>query len=140
MSQPTINVLLVGKSAKDSAHLIHQLEQRGCCCWVAMSPEEGMALFSTQHFHVILNVGPVQEATQTLSLLGSGDCTVFCAYPVEEGCWWMPMMRAGRNCFGEPALRLGEFGEALDQILRQIRTASVAAPKQADAWAAKIAS
>ncbi len=140
MSQPTVKILLMGKSAKDSAQLIYQLEQRGCRCWVAMSPEEGMALFSRQNFHVILNLGAVQQATQMVSLLGSANCTVFCAYPVEKGCWWMPMMRAGRNCFGEPALRLGEFVEALDQILKRIRTACVAAPKQADAWTAKMAS
>jgi hypothetical protein len=56
-----------------------------------------------------------------ISALGLSNCHVFYAYPVENGCWWLPLMKGGQECVGAPALRPREFVGALDQTLKEIR-------------------
>jgi hypothetical protein len=56
-----------------------------------------------------------------IALLGRSNCHVFYAYPVENGCWWLPLMSGGQECLGAPALRPREFVGVLDQTLKEIR-------------------
>ena len=34
----------------------------------------------------------MHQATRMISLLGRSSCSVFYAYPVEDGWWWLPLM------------------------------------------------
>ena len=130
MSQEAVRVLLLGECARGSSNLLWHLGQRGCRCWFAASAEEAVALFHEYKFHLILSTSPVHQATQMVSLLGRSNCSVFYAYPVEQGCWWLPLMNRGQKCFGAPALRPSEFADVLDQELERIRARYFAAPKR----------
>jgi hypothetical protein len=136
MNQDSVRVLLLGECAKGSSHLLWHLEQRGCHCWFATSAEQGIALFKKHRFPLILSASPVRQATRMIALLGRSNCSVFYAYPVENGCWWLPLINGGQKCFGAPALRPSEFADVLDQKLKEIRTNHFAAPKrlQEDAY------
>ena len=146
MSQEAVNVLLLDKCAKGASCLSWHLERRGCRCWFATSAEKALELFHQYNFQLILGTSPVPQATQMASLLGGSDCSVFYAYPVEQGCWWLPLMNRGQKCFGAPALRSSEFADVLDQELERIRARNFAAPKMLqeaaydDARAFKVAS
>jgi hypothetical protein len=146
MSQEAVRVLLLGRCARGSSHLLWHLGRRGCHCWFAASAVEAVALFHQYKFHVILSTSPMHQATQMMSLLGGSNCSVFYAYPVEQGCWWLPLMNRGQKCFGAPALRSSEFADVLDQALERIRARNFAAPKMLqeaaydDARAFKVAS
>lgn len=130
MSQEAVRVLLLGESAKISSHLLLHLEQRGCHCWFATSAEQGIALFNKYKFHLILGTSPMHQATRMISLLGRSSCSVFYAHAVEDGCWWLPLMKDGQKCLGAPAVRPGEFVCVLDQTLKEIRVKHFAAPKR----------
>jgi hypothetical protein len=130
MSQAAVRVLLLGESAKASSHLLWHMEKRGCRCWFATSAEQGVALFNKHRFHLILSTNPVRQATRLISLLGQSNCSVFCAHPVENGCWWLPVMNAGQECLGAPALRPREFVGVLDQTLNEIRAKLFVVPKR----------
>jgi len=130
VSRVPVRALLLGESAKASSHLLSHLEQRGCHCWFATSAEQGVALFNKHRFHLILSTSPVGQATRMISLLGRSNCHAFYAYPVENGCWWLPLMNGGQECLGAPALRPREFAGVLDQILEEIRASHFAAPKR----------
>jgi len=136
MSQKAVRVLLLGECTRGSSHLLWYLGQCGCHCWFAASAAEAVALFHQCKFHLILSTSPVHQATQMMSLLGRSNCSVFCAYPVEQGCWWLPLMDGGQKCFGAPGLRPSEFADVLDQKLERIRARYFAAPKrlQEDAY------
>jgi hypothetical protein len=54
-------------------------------------------------------------------LLSGSRSTLFYALPIEKGCWWVPILKAGEECFGAPALRPTEFAKALDKVLEQIK-------------------
>ena len=130
MSQEAVRVLLLGECARGFSNLLWHLGQRGCRRWFAASAEEAVALFHEYKFHLILSTSPVHQATQMVSLLGRSNCSVFYAYPVEQGCWWLPLMNRGQKCFGAPALRPSEFARALDQELERIRARYFATPKR----------
>jgi len=130
MSREVVRVLLLGECAREASHLLWHLGQRGCHCCFAASAAEAVALLHQYKFHLILGTSPVHQATRMVSLLGRSKCSVFCAYPVEQGCWWLPLMNGGKKCFGAPALRPSEFAGVLDQKLKEIRVRHFTAPKR----------
>ena len=130
MSQASVAVLLLGKNAKTSSNLVLRLERQGCECWFAKSAEEGVELFKRHNFQLVLSTSPVQQAMRIASLLEQSNCSVFCALPVEQGCWWLPLMNSGEKCLGAPALRAGEFVTALDQMLGGVQTGDIPAGRE----------
>jgi hypothetical protein len=130
MNQGSVKVLLLGESEIGSSFLLRRLEQRGCRCWYARSAEEGFALFDRHGFHLILSTSPLRKANPLLALLGESNCTVYYCYPVEDSCWWLPLMHHGQKCLGAPALRPSEFVDALDQMVREIQLEGMAAAKE----------
>jgi hypothetical protein len=130
MSQEAVRVLLLRECARGSSHLLWHLGQRGCHCCFAASAEEAVALFQQYKFHLIFSASPVHQATRMVSLLGRSNCSVLCAYSVERGCWWLPLMNGGQKCFGAPALLPSQFAGVLDQKLKEIRVRHFTAPKR----------
>src|ERR1700728_1383335 len=109
MSQDTIRVLLIGESEHGCAHVRRLLEKRGCQCWFGRSFDEGAALFVEHRFHVILSTIPFHQFGRFLAKLKNVPSTVFQCCQVENGCWWLPIVRQGRERVGAPARRASEF-------------------------------
>jgi hypothetical protein len=61
-------------------------------------------------------VSPEQRRQITSELVGSGT-SVFYTFPVENGCWWLPVLRRGQDCHGAPAFRRKEFPAELERML-----------------------
>jgi hypothetical protein len=120
MSQQSVRVLVLGESEKGSSHLARFLEQRGCNCWFAKSAEEGLRLLDTYKFQIVLSTRPLPQANPMVARLAESRCTVFCCQPVEDGCWWLPLVDHGKKCLGAPALRPSEFVGTLGQIVKEI--------------------
>ena len=129
MNQTVVQVLLVGKNARASSHLLWHLEERGCHCSLASSAEEGGALFQRGKFRLILGMNSPRQITRLVPLLGSPNCSAFYALMVEHGCWWLPVVKSGQMCLGAPALRPREFTSVLEQTLNEIRNHHGPAPK-----------
>ena len=121
MHQGTLRVLVIGETENGSSYLRGQLESRGCRCWFARSTQESIALFGQHSFHLILSTTPLLEDNSLLVELGDSNCTVFNSCPVEDGCWWVPLVRCGQRCSNAPALRSSEFIMELSQMLKEIR-------------------
>lgn len=134
MSPAMVKVLVIGETNHGSSYLRGQLESRGCRCWFAQSSAESMALVALHSFQLILSTGPLHLYDPLLDKLGPSDCAVYCSYPVEDGCWWLPVLYHGRKHFGTPALRpsefLGELGKMLKTIQRDVRLAASAPEPQ----------
>lgn len=120
MSQDSVRVLLLGESEMGSSYLARFLEQRGCNCWFAKSTEEGLTLFDRYKFQLVLSTKPLRLANAMVAALGDSSCSVFYCQPVEDGCWWLPLIDHGKKCLGAPALRPSEFVSALGRIVREI--------------------
>jgi hypothetical protein len=122
MSADGVNVLLLGESAKGPSSLLRRLENWGCDCSFATSTEEAVALFHHHAFRLILSTLPLHRLNRLLDQLGESDCTVFFTCPVEDGCWWVPLVRHGQKCLGTPALLPSEFAELLPRLVKEIAT------------------
>ncbi len=132
MDGTQFNVLLVGENPSGWIRLQKHLEKRGCRCWLARSAKEALAPHAPRVYDLILSSVPVAQVDSFLRELGSAHPNVFYCHPVEDGCWWLPVVRHGYNCFGAPA-RGAEFPEILDQIIRdrQSQSASPGDPRTA---------
>jgi hypothetical protein len=115
-------VLLLGESARGSSYLLCHLEQLGCACAFATSSEEAITLIDRHAFYLILSTKPLHETERLVAALSGSDCTVFFSYPVEGGCWWLPLVRRGQKCLGAPAVRPSEFVGLLDRLVKEIES------------------
>jgi hypothetical protein len=125
MNYGSVSVLLLGERESGLSYLRQQLENRGCRCWFAHSTKEGLALFGRHCFQLILSTTALHEANSLVTELGDSACTAYYCYPVEDGCWWLPVARHGQKCFGAPGLRPSEFVAVLDEMLREITSVNV---------------
>lgn len=61
---------------------------------------------------------PVEQRRLLASELLDSDVSIFYTFPVENGCWWLPTLRRGRDCHGAPAFRRNEFPQELERVLQ----------------------
>ncbi len=115
-------VLLVGENPQGSSYLAKRLQGRGCECEFAVSYQEACSLLRAQDFDLVLSPMRLRDGSlfPLLGLLDGSGITLFYSHAVEEGCWWLPALRHGHNCFGSSALRPSEFVATLDGAIEGI--------------------
>lgn len=120
MGDNRIEVLLLGESDDSFSYVRAFLERRGCRCSFAKSFSASLANFTPHSFQLILSAisGPLDHAF--LSHMAARQCDAFSALRVENGYWWLPIMREGEHCLGSPALRSREFIPTLERTLQDI--------------------
>lgn len=126
MHAATLKVLSVGSSLDKFSPLLVRLTTHGCNCQSAISHLAARRLLDRQTFHLVL--APIRINGNSLypliAQLAESGATLFYSQPVESGCWWLPALRRGENCFGAPALRPAQFLFVLDQTIEEIRSAA----------------
>jgi hypothetical protein len=122
----SVEVLLVGDGPQVFSLSQGQLERKGCRCHFAKSQRKLKELLNQKQFDIVLTMPRIEGgSTDWLGAALSGSrTTLFCVLPVEVGCWWVPVLRVGEECFGTPALRPREFSDALTRIVDQITAAA----------------
>jgi hypothetical protein len=118
-----IRVLLVGESAKSFRLMKRSLKRRRCRCRTATSYEQAHRLVGEDIPDVVLSTIPPRPGaiSSMTELLEGTEASFYYAYPVEDGCWWLPALRRGERCLGAPALRSREFTLLFDRVLAEIR-------------------
>jgi len=114
-----IKVLLVGQTARSSFQLLQWLDNRGCQCHFASSCKDACVSISQTAFDVVISQFelPDRTAYPLVDRLMGSTATLFFSKPVENGCWWLPMLVRGRECVGAHGLRPGEFLDTLGKTL-----------------------
>ena len=114
--------LLIGENPHGSWYLAKHLQERGCECEFAVSYREACSLLMTQGFDLVLSPMRLRDGSlfPLIGLLDGSGITLFYSHAVEDGCWWLPALRHGQNCFGSSALRPSEFVAALDEAIEEI--------------------
>lgn len=120
MDQASIEILLLGEHVDRPSYFSHWVEHRGYRCWFARSTQDGLALLDRHMFRLILSTQPIHLTDPMIAQVGGSDCSVFYSYPVEDGCWWLPLVHRGQKCLGAPALRPSELVKALDEMVSEI--------------------
>lgn len=121
-----VEVLLVGDGRQAFSFPQRHLEKKGCRCHVAKSQIALKDLVTHKQFDIVLTMPRIEgSSTDWLGAALSGSrASLFYMLPVEVGCWWVPILRTGVDCFGSPALRHGEFFDVLREIVDEIRAAA----------------
>jgi hypothetical protein len=121
-----IRVLIVGDGPQSFFHHQKYLERNGCQCEFAECEHAAWEMLGQREFDIVLSLH-TNRGTQSprLAVLLSGtQTTLFYALRLEVGCWWVPLLKLGEECFGAPALCPSEFANALEGVLKEIRSAS----------------
>jgi hypothetical protein len=115
-----VSVLLVGKSPHLFSFIQPSLERVGCQCYFAESHREIGDLLRHTKLDIVLSLNSHQSLFELIVLLAGLRVSVFYMLPVEEGCWWLPVIRNGEKCLGTPALGSNEFSYVLVEIIKGI--------------------
>jgi hypothetical protein len=124
-----IRVLLVGEKPEESLDFLRLFERNGCQCHFAKSEQEVAELLVASEFDIVLSTRRISGGNlhRLVALLLGSRASLFHSLRVEEGYWWLPVLRLGKECLGTSAVRGGDFSRVLEQLLMQIR-ADGAAP------------
>lgn len=118
-----LSVLLIDERRQGLSGLVGRLKQLECACEFATSLEEACDQLSRQGCDLVLSRLRVRDQSlyPLIRLLEGSSITLFYSQPVEDGCWWLPALWRGRDCFGSAALRgsefIGQIGELIEDLL-----------------------
>jgi hypothetical protein len=117
----TLSVLFVGESTTRHSPLARKVAAYGARCEFAPSYRKAHALLQYRSFDLILGDLRFADgwASRMVSLLVGSPVTYYCVLPADIGCWWLPLVKAGRECRDAPALRPDEFGRVLEGFFHQ---------------------
>ncbi len=135
MKLPETGVLFVGEYPALSASLARVLNSLGCECRYANSCEEAFAAIEKRKFRVVLSKTKLSDGNPR-ALIPAAQATsgwLFLSFPVEDGCWWIPVLENGQLCVESVAMHSREFSKSLLKILKTIVPASLEAEKETGA-------
>jgi hypothetical protein len=114
------NILLVGRSGSWGTLVLKSLTKFESELSFALPQTVTSEYVRKGAFNLILldsTVSPEQRRQLGSELVGS-EASIFYTFPVENGCWWLPILRLGQDCHGTAAFRRNEFPFELERMLR----------------------
>jgi hypothetical protein len=114
------NILLVGRNGSWGTPVLRCLEKFRSELSFAAPQSVTSEYVRKGAYNLILldsTVPPEQRRQLASELIGS-EASLFYTFPVENGCWWLPVLRRGQDCHGTPAFRRNEFPFELERILQ----------------------
>jgi len=117
-----VSVLLIGKREVGFSSIHRWLEQRGCRCTFVSSHSEGAQLIARDRFDLVLCSDRIAGISALLNSAVDSPTSAFCCHTVEDGYWWLPVIRDGEKCLGQPGLRPSEFAEVLARIVEEVKS------------------
>ena len=127
-----VSVLLVGEHPCLFSPIVF-LEKMGCECHFAESNQELRNLLGHTKLDIVLSLNTRHRLFEMMSLLAGLPINMFHLLPVEEGGWWLPVLREGEDCLGVDGVRTREFSKVLTVMVRDIRIARLTATKLSEA-------
>ena len=113
-------MLLVDDSPAPSEAMERALRSLQCVWRCAASCEEALAAMEGRTFQVVLSKFRLADGSgrKLIPAVQMASAWMFLSFPVEEGCWWIPVIEAGRLSVKAAALHSREFRSALVKIVR----------------------
>jgi len=119
-----VNVLLVGGTNIGFSPLSESLEKSGYHCEFVATCLDGARLVARASFDLVLCSGRTKGFQLLLSAARRSSASLFRYLLVEDGCWWVPTVLRGESCTRAPAFRDAEFANALDTMVKEVKSAS----------------
>ncbi|HUJ32439.1 MAG TPA: YbaK/EbsC family protein [Candidatus Acidoferrum sp.] len=129
MRRARAEVLLLGECESTASSLFQFMESHGCHCSFA-SPTTTHNSHDLRAFDLILSTAPLKQDDPLVLMLDGSKCRVFYRFPVEDGCWWIPLDGEARKRLGGAAARSEEFVRLVEEIVRDIQTGRASATEE----------
>jgi len=120
----TLKVLLAGEQVLHNLRPVASLlEDLGCRCRTVYGFDEVSITLRTEELDLVVAPTSIggRGVNSLISLLRNARTTMLCFHAVEHGYWWIPVLRGGRNCFGEPAMRSKSFARELKSLVQVLK-------------------
>ena len=129
-------MLLVDDSLAPSPSVARALSSLQCEWRYAASCEEALAAMEERTFRLVLSKFKLADGSgrRLIPAVQIASAWLFLSFPVEEGCWWIPVIEAGRLSVEGAALHSREFRNALVKI---VKAAVAGAPHESSTQRAK---
>jgi hypothetical protein len=133
-----MEVLLVGQTSGSAQAFPDALGRLGFRCHYASNLNTARHVLRSLRIDLVLSNTHLSDGTGLglLEVLADLPVTMFLCLPVETSCFWVPMINAGRDCLGLPALRPSEFWRALEEMTGRWRQAADDLPESSGASSA----
>ena len=120
MNPGEVGVLLVDDSPVPSASVARALSWLRCEWRYAASCEEALAAMEERKFRVVLSKFKLADGSgrKLIPAVQMASAWLFLSFPVEDGCWWISVVEAGRLSVKAAALHSREFRSALVKIVK----------------------
>ena len=120
MDPGEVGVLLVDDFPVPSASVARALTSLQCEWTYAASCEEALAAMEERKFGVVLSKFKLADGSgrKLIPAVQMASAWLFLSFPVENGCWWIPVIEAGRLSVKAAALHSREFRIALVEIVK----------------------
>jgi hypothetical protein len=114
------SVLLVGRSGSWGTPVLRCLEKYETeLTFAAPEAITAESLRITGYSIILLDsTVPLEQRKQLVADLTGSAISIFYTFPVENDCWWLPVLRKGQDCHGSPAFRRNEFPSELERMLQ----------------------
>jgi hypothetical protein len=122
MILPEAGVLFVGEYPGLSASVARILNSLGCEHRYVATCQEALAALRQRRFRVVLSKAKLADGNprELIPALQAASGWLFLSFPVEDGCWWIPIMQDGQLCVEAVALHSREFSKSLLKIMKSI--------------------
>ena len=109
----TAYLLFVGELPPLFSPVLERLRDAGC--EVRHAADYSDALFAIKRQPIVLSktMLPWGSARNLIPEISAGCGSLFVYFPVEDGCWWIPMMLQGQPCETKAALHSRDFAKLL---------------------------
>lgn len=122
MNSAVAEVLFVGDYPVPSASLARLLSSLRCEWRYVTSSEKALTAMEERHFRVVLSKSKLADGSgrRLIPAVQSASGWLFLSFPVEDGCWWIPVVEAGRRSVEAMALHSRDFHSALEKIVKSM--------------------
>ena len=112
-------MLFVDDSPVPSASVARALSLLQCEWRYSASCKEALAAMEERKFRVVLSKFKLADGSgrRLIPAVQLASAWLFLSFPVEYGCWWIPVIEAGRLSVKAAALHSREFRSALVEIV-----------------------
>ncbi len=116
---PKARILMVGRNTSWGAHLQLTLKELGCDFAFAASLRATPEFAIKRSVALLLldsTVPPAHRKKLAAGLAGT-VASIFQLFPVENDCWWLPVLVKGEDCFGSPGFRTKDLQAEFARVL-----------------------
>jgi hypothetical protein len=116
---PKLRILMVGRNTSWGTRLQLTLQELGFDFAFAPALRATPEFVRKKSVSLLLldSTVPSAHRRKLASGLAGSSASIFQLFPVENDCWWLPVLLKGEDCFGSPGFRTRDLRAEFARVL-----------------------